>query len=228
MALAPDSPRDLYVLGMLSRGQTYGPELMKAVRVSRADRWVSLSEKHAYYILRKFARIGWVTAVEERDESPIPRTVYELTPAGRAALAKLLRSTGLQEAIVPNPFDAVFGMLAYSDVLGRDDALRVLRARRDVLQRRLAEDALPKAAHRAIESQYGYLARSLYEKVQTLLGAELEWLDGVIRHVEHNEWERLRVPRKYLENNGADGGPRPRAKALGTRAVRRQREGGRT
>jgi DNA-binding PadR family transcriptional regulator len=194
-----DSSRDLYVLGMLSRGKTYGHELMKAVRASRADRWVSLSEKHVYYVLQKLARSGLVTESEERDGALPPRKMYALAPVGRARLADLLRSRALRDAFVPTPFDAVFGILAYSDELSHNEVLDVLRGRRAALIRRQKEDALTKAGRDRVERQYGYLARCLYEKAQMLLDAELRWLDHVIRRVQRSDWADLRVPDAFLD-----------------------------
>jgi DNA-binding PadR family transcriptional regulator len=204
MTVSPDSPRDLYVLGMLSRGKTYGHELMKVVRVSHADRWVSLSEKHVYYVLEKLARKGWVTETEERDGALPARRVYELTAAGRAALVSLLRSEVLREAFLPSPFDAVFGTLAYSEALSQAELLELLRARRDVLARRSEEDELPDGG-RSAEKQYGYLARALYQKHQLLLRAEIGWLDGVIRRVRRSDWNAMRVPDVFLEADGRPG-----------------------
>ncbi len=207
MATSSDSSRDLYVLGTLSRGKTHGHDLMKTIRVSHADRWVSLSEKHVYYVLRKLASRGWVNETEERDSALPPRKVYELTPAGRVALADLLRSQALREAFVPSPFDAVFGMLAYTDVLSRDQVLEILRARREVLARRRAEDALPKAGRLAIARSFGHLARCLYEKAQILLEAELGWLDAAILRIERSDWAAMRVPDAYLEQSSLPAAP---------------------
>jgi DNA-binding PadR family transcriptional regulator len=190
---SPDSTRDLYVLGMLSRGKTHGHELMKLVRVSHAERWVSLSEKHVYYVLQKLARKGWVTETEQRDSARPPRKIYELTIAGRAALIDLLRSPTLREAFAPSAFDAVFGVMAYCDALGPEEALGLLRDRREVLARRLREDALPGGGSSA-EERFGYLARALYEKVQLALETEIRWLDGVIQRVERSDWTELIVP----------------------------------
>src|SRR5512145_2975679 len=114
-----ESPRELYVLGMLSRGKTYGHELMRTVQVSRADLWVALSEKHIYYILQKLAKQRLVTETVERHGKRPPRKVYHLTDSGRAALSELLCARALQEEFAPTPFDAVIGVLAYSSILDR-------------------------------------------------------------------------------------------------------------
>jgi DNA-binding PadR family transcriptional regulator len=215
MTVSPDSSRDLYVLGMLSRGRTYGHELMKLVRISHADRWVSLSEKHVYYVLRKLAHKGWVTETEEREGALPARRVYELTRAGREALLSLLRSRALREAFAPSPFDAVFGVMAYCDALSREDALDLLRARRDVLARRLEADALPDGG-RAAGQQFGYLAGALYQKAQRLLRAEIGWLDAVMRRVRRSDWSALRVPDVF---GGADRSTQRRsARTRATRA----------
>jgi DNA-binding PadR family transcriptional regulator len=194
-----DSSRALYVLGMLCRGKAYGHELMTAVRVSRADRWVTLSEKHLYRVLEKLTRRGWITEVEERGRKLPQRGLFAITEAGRNALANLLRSQALREAFVPSPFDAAFGILAYSDVLTRDDVLGVLRARRDVLLQRHRED-LAVTGPVPMEKLYGYLAKSLFDKAQRLLKVELRWLDDVINQVEHEDWQKLRVPDFDLES----------------------------
>lgn len=201
MAQQLDSPRDLYVLGILSRGATYGHELMKTVRASRADRWLSLSEKHVYYILDKLATRGLVT--EKLEPGPISRKVYALTASGRDALAELLRSEALRTSFAPHPFDAVFGMLAFTDVLDKPDVLAILRARLDVIQERLDEDQLPSSERKGMERAFGYLALALYEKAQLLLAAERDWLRKVIRKIERSELDALRVPSTYLENHGA-------------------------
>jgi DNA-binding PadR family transcriptional regulator len=192
-----DSPRELYVLGMLSRGKTYGHELMRTVQVSRADLWVALSEKHVYYVLQKLARQGLVTETAERHGKRPPRKVYCLTASGRAALSELLCSRPLQEAFAPNPFDAVIGVLAYSNILDREASIGVLRSRREALVTRLAEH--PAAACLQIEASYGVLARSLYEKARVLTQAEIRWLDRVLKRARSARWESMKVPPAYLK-----------------------------
>jgi DNA-binding PadR family transcriptional regulator len=183
---------------MLSRGKTYGHELMKAVHASRAEMWVSLSEKHVYYVLQTLAKKGCVTETEERRGPRPPRKIYQITPAGKKALLTLLRSRALQESFAPSPFDAVVGILAYSDLADRELALEVLRARRKVLARRL-DEAHPAAPSAELEVSYGYLARSLYDKARALLKAELKWIDTVIAQTTERDWESLRVPRDFMK-----------------------------
>lgn len=192
------SSRELYVLGMLSRGKTHGHAVMKAIRLSRADQWVALSDKHVYYVLRNLARAGLVLESEERHGARPPRKVYALTRAGRDRLASLLRAEALQRAFAPSPFDAVVGILAYSDALDRDAALATLEARRRALAERLAEH--PEAAAAALERRFGFLARSLYDKARVLLEAELAWLERVIARVRKGPLDSLRVPRDFLED----------------------------
>jgi DNA-binding PadR family transcriptional regulator len=204
-----DSTRDLYVLGTLSRGKTHGHDLMRTIRISRADRWVSLSEKHVYYVLAKLARRGLVT--ETTEPGPVARKVYGITTAGRIALADLLRSSALRETFATHPFDAVFGMLAFTDVLGQAEVVSILRARRDAIAARIQADAIPPAGRAAMEKAFGYLALALYEKSQALLAAELAWLESVVRKVERGDLKSLRVPATYLD-------AKPRSRKGSTRA----------
>lgn len=191
-----ESPRELYVLGMLSRGKTYGHELMRTVQVSRADLWVALSEKHVYYILQKLARQRLVTETVERHGKRPPRKVYHLTALGRAALSELLCARSLQEEFAPTPFDAVIGVLAYSSILDSNASIGILHSRREALMRRLAEH--PAAAYRQIEAKYGVLARSLYEKARVLTQAEIRWLDRVLKRARSAPWNSMKVPPTYL------------------------------
>lgn len=196
------SPRELYLLGMISVQRTYGHELVKAIKISRADKWVSLSDKHVYYVLRKLASEGLLTESEEREGNTPPRKVYEITPAGRERLREMLQAPDLREAFLPAPFDAVIGMLAFTEVLGREASLGILRARREVLAKRLEEDH-PEGFGDLVEGLYGFLARALYEKARALLESELAWLDDVIARAEGSPWESLRVPRDFLGKEDA-------------------------
>lgn len=192
------SPRDLYILGTLSRRRTYGHEINKAIRLSRADRWLSISEKHVYYVLRKLSRDGLVNVTEERAGNNPPRKVYEITETGRQALREMLLAADLRQSFIPSPFDAVIGMLAYTDVLTPAETVHVLRDRRAVLQRRL-HDEHPEGFGEIAESMYGYLARSLYEKSRALLMSEIAWMDEVLERVTTSDWASLRVPADFLD-----------------------------
>lgn len=192
------SPRELFVLGTLSRRPTYGHEIIKTVRVSNAHTWVALSEKHVYYVLRKLSREGLVSETEERPGNAPPRKVYAITKRGRSALREMLQSPQLRSASAPTPFDAVVGMLAYTDVLTDAEALEVLKARRELLAARLTEEH-PAEAAPIISQLYGGLARALFEKARLQLQTELTWIDGVIQAIERDGWEGQRVPENYLD-----------------------------
>ena len=191
------SPRELYILGMISLRPTYGHELIKAMEISNADKWVSISQKHVYYVLRKLAKTGLVLETEVREGNTPPRKVYEITEAGNEALRDMLRAPDLREAFLPSPFDAVVGMLAYTEVLQPEEAMTILRERRRVIASQVGE--FPPDFGDLVEQLYGYFARALFEKAQTLMRAELHWLDGVIARAESEDWERLRVPRDFLD-----------------------------
>ena len=193
------STRELFVLGAVSRRPTYGHEIMRTFRLSNARRWLDLSDKHIYYVLRKLEREELVTAREERVGRRPPRNVYEITPAGRDALRAWLHSPALRTASVPVPFDAVFAMLAFTDVITREEALAILKARRDVLATRLS-DEYPAGAAEVTGARFGGFAQNMFEKSRILLAAELTWLDNVIQTVETQEWKHLRVPADYLAN----------------------------
>lgn len=161
--------------------------------------WVSLSDKHVYYVLRKFAKDGLVIESEERKGNMPPRKVYEITEKGRQTLKKMLRAPSLSQAFLPAPFDAVVGILGFTDVVDKQEALEILQARRDALIHRLTQEHPPREFSATLESMYGFLATSLFVKSHELLTAEIRWLDMVIERVSQDDWESLRVPKDYLD-----------------------------
>ena len=122
----------------------------------------------------------------------------DLTDEGRARLAELLRSGALRRAFVPSPFDAVIGVLAYSDALDRKGTMAVLEARREALGERLAREH-PLADASVLERRFGFLARSLYGKSRRSLEVEIAWLDGVIDRIRQGPIRAPRVPERFLD-----------------------------
>jgi DNA-binding PadR family transcriptional regulator len=185
------SAKELFILGRVSLRPTYGHEIMRTLRESRADLWVELSEKHVYYILRKLDREGLVTATGERSGRLPARNVYTITGAGRSALAEMMVADSLVRAVPYSEFDVLLGMLAYTDLL--DDAAKsgVLLKRRAVLQEQL--DGLAEATEgSAFASGPDGFPRLMLAKVLRNVSAEIEWLDSIAAHVAAAGWTSLK------------------------------------
>ncbi|MEW2375577.1 PadR family transcriptional regulator [Micromonospora sp. NPDC047812] len=78
------------VLALLAGGPSYGYELKGAFEEAVGPQWGPLNIGHLYQILDRLSRDGLVVA--ERQPQPVKpdRVVYEITPGGRAELARWL------------------------------------------------------------------------------------------------------------------------------------------
>lgn len=180
------SAKALFILGRISLRPTYGHEIMRTLRESRADLWVELSEKHVYYILRKLDREGLVTASETRTGNLPARKVYTITDAGRDALAGMMGADSLIGAVPYSEFDVLLGMLAYTDLLddrAKDD---VLARRRAVLQAKLHDLGAPAGA------ETGGFPTLMLARVTGNVSAELDWLASIAAEVERSGWSSLK------------------------------------
>jgi len=184
------SAKELFILGRVSIRPTYGHEIMRTLRESRADLWVELSEKHVYYILRKLDRDGLVTAVETRAGNLPARKVYTITDAGRAVLAGMMSADSLIDAIPYSEFDVLLGMLSYTDLLDDRGKNDVLARRRAVLRVRL--DGLATTTGAPIDAGGGGFPALMLARVKANVSAELEWLDSVTAEVERAGWASLK------------------------------------
>jgi PadR family transcriptional regulator AphA len=121
---------DYVVLGMVRLGARSGYEIKQAVELSIRFFW-TISQAQIYPSLERLERAGLVRGRSE-PKGNRPRRVFEITPAGEAAL----RSWVNREE--PMPFELRdVGMLKlfFADVEDRDDGLALLAA----IKRRSAE-----------------------------------------------------------------------------------------
>jgi DNA-binding PadR family transcriptional regulator len=97
----------LFILGSLSAsGPVHGHQIRQQAQSDRADQWADVAVGALYGALKRLANEGLVAEVRtERVGNRPERTVYEITPEGRRALAAV-RDTALRELAMPNdPFD---------------------------------------------------------------------------------------------------------------------------
>jgi DNA-binding PadR family transcriptional regulator len=112
----------LFVLGSLARfGPMHGHQIRRAAQVDRTELWTDVKPGSLYGALHRMADEGLISPVKTEQEGRLPaRTIYEITPAGRAELGihrdEALRSTTL-------PSDPVDLALNYLENLS-DDAVR--------------------------------------------------------------------------------------------------------
>jgi DNA-binding PadR family transcriptional regulator len=188
--------RELFVLGVVSRAPIHGHGINRILEISGAERWVDMSAKHVYYVLRKLQGAGLVEAVEERVGGRPPRSVYRITSEGRATLKRWLQSE-LGVVTAASPFDTVFAMLAYADALDSGETLQVLQRRHAALAAVL-EVHVPQAEG-DLRAAFGSAAAAMFRKTRDMVEAELAWIDSVLDEVAVHGWEVFRVPDAVTE-----------------------------
>jgi DNA-binding PadR family transcriptional regulator len=118
----------LFILGSLSAsGPVHGHQIRHQAQSDRTDQWADVAVGALYGALKRLANEGLVSEVRtERVGNRPERTVYEITPEGRRALAAV-RDTALRELAMPNdPFDLA---LAQSRDLPEEHLTQVVATR---------------------------------------------------------------------------------------------------
>jgi len=118
----------LFILGSLSAsGPVHGHQIRQQAQSDRTDQWADVAVGALYGALKRLANEGLVSEVRtERVGNRPERTVYEITPEGRRALAAL-RDAALRQLVMANdPFDLA---LAQSRDLPEEHLTQVVATR---------------------------------------------------------------------------------------------------
>jgi DNA-binding PadR family transcriptional regulator len=118
----------LFILGTLSAsGPVHGHQIRQQAQSDRTELWADVAVGALYGALKRLANEGLVSEVRtERVGNRPERTVYEITPEGRRALAAV-RDEALRQLAMPNdPFDLA---LAQSRDLPEEHLTQVVATR---------------------------------------------------------------------------------------------------
>jgi len=166
----------LFILGALtSGGPMHGHQIRRAAQEDRTELWADVKPGSLYGALHRMATDGVIEAVRtERDGNLPERTVYGVTDAGRAELAKLRLGILTDARLRPDPIDLA---LVYTDDLPREE----LRAR--VETRRAAVDTTLSGWLELREQAAPYLTGLEplgFDHTIMRLETELAWLDRLL------------------------------------------------
>ena len=97
----------LFILGVLATaGPVHGHQIRNQAQTDRTELWADVQVGSLYGALKRLANEGLVREVRtERIGNRPERTIYEITPAGRAALAAVRDQALRQLAHLNDPFD---------------------------------------------------------------------------------------------------------------------------
>jgi len=194
------TPLGVMVLALLGEGDMHPYEMIRLMRFRRDDRLVTITNGTMYHTVARLERAGLLAEVGvDRDGNRPERTTYTVTDAGSAAVTEWVRRE-LPRVDRPAEFRIA---LAEAHNLGRDEVLALLLARRAARATDLDEIAggLRGAVAKGVPAQY----LLELEREESLLAADLAWLDRLIRRLEEEDfpWGVHEPDQRYLEQRKA-------------------------
>jgi DNA-binding PadR family transcriptional regulator len=165
----------LLALGMLDGwGVMHTYDIQRAVRRTHLESWTGIRTGSLYYTLHRLVDEGLVASLGVTREGNRPmREIFEITDAGRAAFAELLREAMDTPADYerPDPFDVAL-CVAGADAAQRLDTVvetRVRRLEADLAELRQAEEQLAETPNAPVT------ARAILRHLQSRRESEIRW-----------------------------------------------------
>jgi DNA-binding PadR family transcriptional regulator len=177
------TPLGVMVLALLGEGDMHPYEMIRLMRFRRDDRLVTITNGTVYHTVARLERADLIAEVGvDRDGNRPERTTYTLTDAGARAVREWVWRE-LSHIERPAEFRIA---LAEAHNLERPDVVALLKERREALAASLAEHA---------DGRHGALAKGVpsqylleLERQETILAADLDWLDALILRLEREEF----------------------------------------
>jgi DNA-binding PadR family transcriptional regulator len=196
------TPLGLMILALLGEDDMHPYEMLRLLRQRKDDRLVPLTNGTMYHTVARLEKAGLLAEVGvDRDGNRPERTTYTLTAAGREAVADWVRQE-LPRADRTAQFRVA---LAEAHNLEREEAIALLRARRDALasSHSLHTGGRAKALAGGVPEQFLIEV----EREAVLLAAELDWLDALIVRIGRHDfaWGTAQLPAsdRYLAQREA-------------------------
>ena len=92
-----------------------------------------------YPALLRLQRRGWIAATREKSVNARGRTAFRLSPRGRDAFLRWLRTPSSRDELLHDPSGPVLRFAFMSQAIGTDEAVEFLRRYREVLTDYVAE-----------------------------------------------------------------------------------------
>jgi DNA-binding PadR family transcriptional regulator len=115
----------LLILGVLHRGNFHPYEIKRRLQSAMVECYIDVDTGTLYYAIRQLEKEGLIAAVSrERVARGGMRTVYKITPKGKAEFQKLLHAQFEEEGPVSQTLYGALLFLHLSDLAVVEDALR--------------------------------------------------------------------------------------------------------
>ena len=169
----------LLILGVLHRGNFHPYEIKRRLQNAMVECYIEVDTGTLYYAIRQLEKEGLIAAVSrERVARGGMRTVYKITPKGKAEFQKLLHAQFEEEGPVSQTLYGALLFLHFSDLAVVEDALRRRVERLDELIAKLGpirKELVP------VLSTGGEHLMQHIEKQRRL---DREWLKGLLADVK--------------------------------------------
>lgn len=152
-----DSPLALAILGSLWRQARSGYDLLRVFSETALGGFSS-SPGAIYPALKRMQRHGLVKGEVENRDTLRPRQVYRLTAAGIEAFKQALRQPVTRDEVMRQEDAILLRFVLAGEVLGRDEALRILEEFSREVESYGRELNTQLAAHKETGSVYGEYA----------------------------------------------------------------------
>ena len=181
----------LLILGVLHRGNFHPYEIKRRMQNAMVECYMDVDVGTLYYAIRQLDKEGLIAAVSrERVARGGMRTVYKITPQGKAEFQKLLHQQFEEEGPVSQTLYGALLFLHLSDLAVVEDLLRRRIERLDELIAKLGP--IRKELAPVISTGGEHLLQHI-EKQRRL---DREWLKGLLADVKARRVHDVKDPKR--------------------------------
>ncbi len=183
---------ELYILGVLHRGDFHPYEIKRRLTQAMIECFTEVDVGTLYYAVRQLADSGLLTAVaHQRVARGGMRTVYRITPRGRARFRELLHA---QFAAEGDLRETLYGPMLFLHLADLNLVAEALRSHIDRQNTRRAEI-------RKLRRQWTAMlptgSRHLMQHMEAQCRLDLRWLRAVLADVEAGDIRDTPHPERF-------------------------------
>lgn len=164
---------DILILAQLTAGPRYGYEIKKSVEGILGSNY-SINHNTLYPSLRRFAVMGAIQKEIKTQDGKPNRHVYRITNLGVQVLQSMLCDFTPELAMIAEEFQI---RVAFFEMLDFPTRIRILQARKEVLEKGLAH-MQQVGSHIRLDKQMEF-ARHVIELQESLVVQELNWISDM-------------------------------------------------
>ncbi|MGH8226045.1 MAG: PadR family transcriptional regulator [Gammaproteobacteria bacterium] len=181
----------LLILGVLHRGDFHPYEIKRRLKTAMVECYIDVDVGTLYYAIRQLSKDRLISAViQERVARGGVRTVYTITPAGRAEFRKGLHAQFEMEGPVSQTLYGAMLFLHLADLAKVEESIRRRIARLDELIAKLKP--IRKELAPVLSTGSDHLLRHI-DKQRRL---DRDWLKGLLADIEAGQVHDVADPKR--------------------------------